>query len=361
MRPEPESEQDRRCPEGDRVLAHIDIEINHRCNLACRHCSAQAVGGPCPEELSVAEINGVLREAKAMGLRKVGLTGGEPLCDVEKLAEIADFCIKHLGVTLHMHTNGTQITQELVDNDGCLSLFEDISVTFLGGDVQTHDHMTATSGSFDRAFEGARLLAAEESPLTCFYVPTHGTCDSFAQLTARLRDIGVKCVRAMALAPSGRARPIYGETAPTRDEMRGFEDSLLRLGDELGVQVQAGYCTRLSMPGLSILNGHESCTSGVNRVHINSRGDVFPCTAASGVNELRLGNLRENGFRLADIWEHSPLLGRIRALHRGSLEACRTCGRSPKCRAGCLVNAVGTMQDATIRVCPLTNEGQAAG
>ncbi len=30
---------------ADFVLEHIDIEVNHRCNLACRHCSARAAKG----------------------------------------------------------------------------------------------------------------------------------------------------------------------------------------------------------------------------------------------------------------------------------------------------------------------------
>ena len=34
------------------VLEHIDIEVNHRCNLACRHCSARAAKGRSVEELS---------------------------------------------------------------------------------------------------------------------------------------------------------------------------------------------------------------------------------------------------------------------------------------------------------------------
>jgi hypothetical protein len=30
---------------ADFVLEHIDIEVNHRCNLACRYCSARAAKG----------------------------------------------------------------------------------------------------------------------------------------------------------------------------------------------------------------------------------------------------------------------------------------------------------------------------
>jgi MoaA/NifB/PqqE/SkfB family radical SAM enzyme len=88
-------------------LEHIDIEINHQCNLACRHCSARAIKKVCSNELSIPEIKKVLSDAKEMGLRKVGLTGGEPLYDMKKLEAIAAFCVNELQVSLHIHTNGT--------------------------------------------------------------------------------------------------------------------------------------------------------------------------------------------------------------------------------------------------------------
>ncbi len=62
---------------ADLVLEHIDIEVNHRCNLACRHCSARAAKGRLTEELTTTEIQDVLPVAMKLGLRKVGLTGGD--------------------------------------------------------------------------------------------------------------------------------------------------------------------------------------------------------------------------------------------------------------------------------------------
>jgi len=337
------------------VLEHIDIEVNHRCNLACRHCSARAAKGRLTEELSVDEIKSIISEAKKLGLRKVGLTGGEPLFDLPKLEAVARFCIDELKVPLHTHTNGTLLTEDMCQNDGVLTFFESISVTFLAGDAKTHDYMTKTKGSFEKAFRGAEIVARADLPLTCYYIPTHGTCKGYKELTPKLRDIGVKRIRAMALAPSGRARPIYGETAPLDDEMREFEKDLLEAGHKLGIHVEAGYCTRLSMPRLAVLSGHEKCMSGINRVHINSKGNVFPCTAASGVKELRLGNLQRNGSHLEDIWFNSEIIELIREIHNGGISACAECSRKPKCRAGCTVNACGTMLEETRAICLLDN------
>lgn len=336
-------------------LEHIDIEVNHRCNLACRHCSARAARGRSTEELSVEEITNILSKAKRLGLHKVGLTGGEPLIDVPKLKTIAEYCVSKLNIPVHMHTNGTLVTEKHCNADGVLTLFEAISVTFLGGDEKTHDYMTRVKGSFKKALHGAEIIAQAGLPLTCYFIPTHGTCSGFKNLAEELHKIGVKRIRAMALAPSGRARPIYGETAPLTDEMKQFEKELLQSGNNLEIHMEAGYCTRLSMPRLAILSGHDKCMSGLNRVHINSKGDVFPCTAASGVKELKLGNLKNNGACLEDIWFDSEIIKLTREIHNGGTPACATCLRKPKCKAGCMVNACGTMSKESQIICPLVN------
>jgi len=337
-------------------LEHIDIEVNHRCNLACRHCSARAAKGRSPRELGFKEIANILSQSMPLGLRKVGLTGGEPLYDISKLRAVAMYSRDKLRIPVHMHTNGTLVEEEHCRTGGVLRLFEAISVTFLGGDPDTHDAMTKAKGSFALALRGARICAEHRLPLTCYFIPTHGTCPGFKKLAERLSSIGVTRIRAMALAPSGRARSIYGETAPLPHELHEFEKDLLEARDGLGLHVEAGYCTRLSMPELQILSGHDKCMSGLNRVHINSRGDVFPCTAASGIKELRLGNIAKNGQSIGDLWSHSPLLGMIRQVHAGQLPACEYCSHTPKCRAACIVNACGTLSDKERQLCTVFSQ-----
>ena len=333
------------------LLEHVDIEINHRCNLSCKHCSARAVRAKSGvNELSVDELKRILFSAASLGLRKVGLTGGEPLVDTKKLETIARFCLNDLGVPLHTHSNGTLVTSDVCKQGKVLSMFESVSVTFLGGNAESHDSITQVKGSFKRSFDGAQIIAGADLPLTCYFIPTNQTCREFKTLAVELHKVGVRRIRAMALAPSGRARNIYDKTVPDTSEMQVFERDLLQIGAKLPIHIEAGHCTRLSMPGLSILAGHDRCMSGLNRVHI------FPCTAASGVSELKLGNLRDNGFDLKGIWLNSPLVKNIRALQKRALDGCKTCSRTVKCYDTCMVNVIGTMSSAERKACALFRE-----
>ena len=335
------------------ILEHIDIEVNHECNLNCMHCSASAGTEKSDNALNTEEIEKILRSAKYVGLIRVGLTGGEPLMDLEKLSTVAYMCRDQLELPLHIHTNGTLVTQEMVRPNGILTLFEAISITFLGANAQAHDEITRQTGSFDSALRSTQILVDAGLPLTCFFVPIHSRCDSFDSLTEKLADLGVEKIRALALAPSGRARSIYSEVVPNRNEISRFERVLQEARKQYGVRVEAGYCTRLLTSQLTILSGHETCTSGLNRLHINYEGNVFPCTAASGVEELKIGNVRESELNLEILWQESPKLNVIRSVHSGLLPECDECSQEPKCKDGCMVNSCGTMDEKLQIHCPL--------
>jgi sulfatase maturation enzyme AslB (radical SAM superfamily) len=53
--------------------------------------------------------------------------------------------------------------------------------------------------------------------------------------------------------------------------------------------------------------GHDLCYSASNSVHIDSYGNVFPCTAASGRKEFSAGNVFLYNYSLWDLWQNSPL------------------------------------------------------
>ena len=94
----------------NRVIDYVRISITDRCNLRCRYC----VDGdfpfiPHPEVLSYEEIIRFVRICAPMGVKKVRLTGGEPLarkglsyllCELNRIDGIADISLTTNGVFL---------------------------------------------------------------------------------------------------------------------------------------------------------------------------------------------------------------------------------------------------------------------
>ncbi len=81
------------------------LEVTHRCNLRCISCYTGA-GHEKSDSLTLEQRKSVVRQAKAMGVRTVSLSGsGEPLLYPD-LFELIDY-IRSLDMAVVVFTNGT--------------------------------------------------------------------------------------------------------------------------------------------------------------------------------------------------------------------------------------------------------------
>ena len=111
-------------------------EITRSCNLNCVHCRAASERGPYPGELDTKKCLEVLDQIVQTGKPIVILTGGEPLLrkDVFELARYG----KDLGLRMVMATNGTLLTQEIIE-ELIASGIKRVSISLDGADAQEHD------------------------------------------------------------------------------------------------------------------------------------------------------------------------------------------------------------------------------
>src|SRR4051794_32312357 len=92
-------------------LENITISLSLSCNQGCRHCWVSA-GAAGPDELSDAEIEDLLLQARALGARHVKFTGGEPLIRKGFLGLVARAYA--LGYRISLETNGTALTRNVI-------------------------------------------------------------------------------------------------------------------------------------------------------------------------------------------------------------------------------------------------------
>lgn len=92
----------------DRPITYLRISVTDRCNLRCTYCMPE--GGvrllPKPDILSLEEIAGIVKVGAELGIRKIRLTGGEPL--VRKgIVDLVAFIKEIPGIEeVNMTTNG---------------------------------------------------------------------------------------------------------------------------------------------------------------------------------------------------------------------------------------------------------------
>jgi len=94
---------------------------------------------------------------------------------------------------------------------------------------------------------------------------------------------------------------------------RWLSSELMAIRERLDIDIDVGFCTRQDYPQLGELYGHQSCLAAENRMHIGAFGEVFPCTASSGLQEFSGGSIRTHD--LVDLWKDSPIFQFFRYFH----------------------------------------------
>lgn len=84
------------------------LSVTQRCDLACSHCHHEGQT-PSSEEMTPAEIERIVRVIARIGVRKVKLTGGEPLLR-DDICEIVS-SISPLVSEVSLTTNGSRLSE----------------------------------------------------------------------------------------------------------------------------------------------------------------------------------------------------------------------------------------------------------
>jgi radical SAM protein with 4Fe4S-binding SPASM domain len=242
-----------------------------------------------------------------------------------------------------MHTNGSLIDEETAKKLKQFDVLTTISIYSMK--EQINDLITNKKGSLVQSLKGVRNTIKNKLDLHIFIVPLKHNVFHIKDSIIKLNQIGVNNFRILSLSPTGKAFDIYDNISLNKIEIEKLSNDLNYLNDNYDVNIECGFCTHQSLPELSYLKGHDQCYSGKNRVHIDSLGNVYPCTAASGRIIFSTGNIRNASIQ--DIWYESPLLQFIRRFHNERPSKCQNCTKYDECMGGCRVQMAYQYRDFT--------------
>jgi len=148
-----------------RPLRDLRLSVIDRCNLRCRYCMPRETFGadfpylPRSEILDFEEIDAIVRALLPLGIRKIRLTGGEPLLrrDLELLVGM----LSRHDVDLALTTNGTLLADkaESLARAG----LDRVTVSLDALDEATFQAMSDSNISVNAVLEG--ISAAQEAGL----------------------------------------------------------------------------------------------------------------------------------------------------------------------------------------------------
>jgi cyclic pyranopterin phosphate synthase len=280
----------------DRPLRDLRISVTDRCNLRCRYCMPREVYGTDfafldrSALLSYEEIERIARALADLGVRKVRLTGGEPLLrrDVERLVAML---ARIEGIEeLAMTTNGlllarkaraladAGLTRMTVSLD---SLDDDVLREIAGAPVSAQRVLAGIDAAIDADLHPVKVNMMVRRGVNEACVP---------QMAAyfRERPVVLRFIEYMDVGSSNGWRPehvVPGAEILRRVEARWPLAELARnaAGD---VATRYRYCDGAGEIGVIHSVSQPFC-GGCTRARLSADGKLFTCLFASSGHDLR--------------------------------------------------------------------------
>ena len=147
-----------------RPLRDLRVSVTDRCNFRCSYCMPMAVFGPGfkflprSEVLTFEEITRVVRVAVELGVRKVRLTGGEPLLRRDLPGLIAQLAAIPGVEDLAMTTNGALLAR--CAGELAAAGLHRVTVSLDSVDPETFRIMNGVGVELDQVISGVEAAAA---------------------------------------------------------------------------------------------------------------------------------------------------------------------------------------------------------
>jgi AdoMet-dependent heme synthase len=340
---------------GGHPMANIDFdrspflviwETTQACDLACKHCRAEAQPDRHPQELSTAEAKKLLEDVRRFGPIIFVFSGG----DAMKRPDIIEL-IAHgtsLGLRMAITPATTPLTTRQRMQDMKEAGLSRLAISLDGSHAGIHDEFRQVSGSFEH---GLRILRTSQelgiSTQVNTVVAKHNL-DDFENLIALMSEVGIVFWEVFFLIPMGRAKP---EDVASAEQFETVFNRLYELSKTAPFDIKATAAPQYSRVVLQkkvaarraggVLDNDVltdgvafSLTDGIGRARgvndgdgfmfVSHTGEIFP----SGFLPISAGNIRERD--LVDTYRNAPLFRQLR--DRNNLKGkCHVCEYRPVC------------------------------
>lgn len=309
----------------DRPLVLV-WELTQACDLACKHCRADAQPDRHPDELTTAEGRRLLEDVAAFGDDQLlVLSGGDPLArpDTIDLIEYGT----DLGLRVTITPSGTcSLTPDRV-HELAEAGIRRMALSFDGAAPTSHDGFRKEDGSFEQTMVAATAAREVGLPLQINTTVCAETVDSLPAISELVSDLGAVLWSVFFLVPVGRGRvlePVTPEAA----------ESVMRWLAEVAEAEPFGVKTTEAPQYRRVCSQQRSATqsgdadrptrrggviAGDGFVFVSHTGAVYP----SGFLPASVGSVRDTP--ITDLYRTAPLLRRLR--DRDQLVGkCGSCG-----------------------------------
>lgn len=303
-------------------------ELTYACPLHCAYCSNPLNLDDYRDELTTAQWQRVLAEARELGVLQLHLSGGEPLQrrDVVEIVQSAS----ELGMYTNLITSALGLSR---------SRAEQLKVAGLGHvqiSIQTDEpaesDRIAGIRSFERKSTAARLVKELGWPLTLNVVLHRQNIDRIAGILRLAEELQADRIELANTQYYGWALRNRGALLPSRPQLERAEAAVRAAREQLKgrmeiIYVLPDYYSQYPKP---CMGGW-----GERQLTVAPNGDALPCPAAHAL-PLPRASVLENSLKR--IWEESTVFQRFRGTD-WMPDPCRSCDRREIDFGGCRCQA----------------------
>lgn len=269
----------------DAKVFEVSYEITNKCNLKCLHCVNNS-GEEHESALPTGRIYDLIDDLVGIGMTSIYLTGGEPTLHPDFDAIVS--YIKSKNIAMVLATNGTNVKNKIEIIKDTISR---VSVS-MDGIGEVHDEFRNTPGVFDEMMEVVALLRRNGVPVRVSSMIWKKNAGQIEEMIVRAKEVGVYKIHFSMLVAAGRAAQNIEDIRVPAEDYPALVNIVHGLIDKYStkdfvVSAIRDHC---------IDGGSESCQGGARILHINTRGEIFPCSwIGKGVLGKEYGTLWEKG------------------------------------------------------------------
>ena len=296
-------------PTFDEAPLRVYWELTRACDLACRHCRAEAVSRRHPQELTTGEGLHLLERLAGFGEPRphLVLTGGDPLKRPDLWVLIAAAWALELPVSV------APSATPLLEAGEIRSLkeagVEAISLSLDGATPARHDALRGVGGTFERTLEAACAARQAGLPFQINTLVAAETLDDLGAIYLLASELGAARWSLFFLVSVGRGT-LLEQIRPAEAEnvMRWLAELAGQRGGPVVTTTEAPHFRRVMLQRhCGAARGHGAGVRDGNGImFISHTGEVQP----SGFLPLTGGNVRTDD--VVAIYRDSPLFRRLR-------------------------------------------------
>jgi pyrroloquinoline quinone biosynthesis protein E len=321
-------------------------ELTHRCPLGCPYCSNPLALDKRDDELDSVTWARVFREATALGVLQVHLSGGEPAARRDLTDIVA--AAREAGLYSNLITSAVGLMPQTLKALTEAGL-DHVQISIQDSQAASADTIAGYKGAYERKNAVATEVVRLGVPLTINMVVHRVNIGRIDEMVEHALALGASRIEIAHVQYYGWALKNRAVLMPTAEQVERAVESVKELREKHHGRividaVVPDYYARYPKP----------CVGGWGRRSLNVTpvGRVLPCHAAEVIPGLEFWTVREHS--LAEIWQYSPAFNAFRGTN-WMPDPCASCERREQDFGGCRCQAFHLTGDAraTDPVCHL--------